>query len=52
MGEFPSADLSGSMAVFTPREYGPVEMLSERKAVNMHEGLDKLSCYGSEKSQP
>lgn len=51
-GQFPPADLRGSTAVFTPGESGPVEMLTERKTVNMHEVLDKYSCYGREKTQP
>lgn len=51
-GQFPSGDISGFMAVFTSREYGPVEMLTEGKTVNMHEVLDKCSRYGSEKTQP
>lgn len=51
-GQFPSADLSGSTAVFTAGESGPREMLTERKTVNVHGAIDKYSCYVSEKAQP
>ena len=57
MSQFPSGwvrftDLSGAMAVFAPDESGPMEMLSQRKIINVHELLDKYSCYGIEKNQP
>lgn len=48
MGQFPSADLTGSMAVFTPGGSGTVEMLT----VNVHEMFGNCSCHGSGKTQP
>lgn len=53
MSQFPSgwvqyADLSGALVVFTPDESGPMETLTQRKIINVHEVLDKYSCYGNE----
>lgn len=56
MSQFPSgwvhsADLSGTIAVFTPDESGSMEMLTQRKIINMHQVLDKYSCYSNEKKK-
>lgn len=53
MSQFPfgwvrSTDLSGAMADFTPDESSPMEMLTQRNIINVHEVLDKYSCYGNE----
>lgn len=53
MSQFPSgwvqyADLSGALVVFTPDESGLMETLTQRKIINVHEVLDKYSCYGNE----
>lgn len=45
-----STELSGTIAVFTPDESGPMEMFTQRKITNAHQVFDKYSCYSNEKN--
>lgn len=45
-----STELSGTIAVFTPDESGPMEMFTQRKITDVHQVFDKYSCYSNEKT--
>lgn len=56
MSQFPSGwvrstELSGTIAVFTPDESGPMEMFTQRKITDVHQVFDKYSCYSNEKNR-